>query len=755
MDRIAGGGFRSTSETAEWAREIERNARSLRKALSAGFDRASSSQIAEEAERAVSELLGDREPGAVERTLRRPWTQLQPGMVARRALTRRVQRAATLVNEAIEIQPVIAELLPGIQALRARFETDFPTLCAEHMRRARLTESFVRSLRKPEAGRLAQHRLERVAEILEGYRAELPTDGVEQAIALDHAATHVDLTLRELRAALGFAVRTRRMAESSLNADRRMRQLSVELAEQLRRSAESTVQDNLAAEIVGQLALLSKDVRSAAFRGGQDVGLWTGIAAAGHNAAFPREGRFGCTLSKATELGDDSPRSAQVPDVPPSEELFVIPVIGNYVYISRSEHSAIRVWSRAINIGVDAECVLSPISSSIDASELALNDIPVLFDGFDADTSRWYETERRATVTILYRDGEQWFGRVGRKGQLHATDQLPDIEHGNAGAVRVLLRSRPRIRSSNDPAGKRRGAGGGVRSIGACSPFLGVENRWVRTPFADHQKAILRIATSGRVRETDAILRERSFFQACSSAGSNAEQPDSSTSGLILLTETTVVGGTKVWPLYAAPFGLTTHEAPPVARWLRNTHECRMGALQSAARLLVSVNTLGYSLGICHEACFSYSARWPDLNRAPLPKLGIFRAPAATKLGEHYPLLPNTEVTDRYGFLGIDPVLPAVRSQEVADAASDAAAFAAFMLDLIARDRLPADGSVSWANLADFVSGSARSGFLYPYLAAAIAERLGSANGRQSLWKLVVCIANADRVDPTELLTMC
>src|SRR6185437_14891570 len=154
-------------------------------------------------------------------------------------------------------------------------------------------------------------------------------------------------------------------------------------------------------------------------------------------------------------------------------------------------------------------------------------------------------------------------------------------------AVRVLLKSRPRIPSSSDTAGKRRGAGGSVRSIGACSLFLGVENRWVRTPFADHQKAILRIAASGRVRETDAIVRERSFFQACSSASSNAEHPDASTSGLILLTETTVVGGTKAWPLYAAPFGLTTHEAPPVARWIRNTHECRMGTLQSAARLLV------------------------------------------------------------------------------------------------------------------------------------------------------------------------
>src|SRR6185437_13987028 len=142
--------------------EIERTVQSLRKTLSTGLDRASPSQIAEQADRAVSELLGDREPGAIERTLRRPWTQLQPGMVARRALTRRVQRAATLVNEAIEIQPLIAELLTGIEALRARFETDFPTLYAEHTRRGRLTESFVRSLRKPEAGRLAQHRLKRV-----------------------------------------------------------------------------------------------------------------------------------------------------------------------------------------------------------------------------------------------------------------------------------------------------------------------------------------------------------------------------------------------------------------------------------------------------------------------------------------------------------------------------------------------------------------------------------------------------------------
>jgi hypothetical protein len=268
---------------------------------------------------------------------------------------------------------------------------------------------------------------------------------------------------------------------------------------------------------------------------------------------------------------------------------------------------------------------------------------------------------------------------VTQRGALARVEQLAVRDRRQrVGDVRILFDCRPM-----DPAKASPESSTAVEPFGEAGTFLGVTSMWVRTPFATYRKAICRRTIERGRRELDALKRERAFFLDALNHGA-AQGRRTGLTGLRLLTDAKIPTGSVLWPLYAAPFGLTFQESAEVADWLRSSDVNVIAAIKSLARLLLAVHAQGYSLGICHPECFTYAAWWDRLDSSAVPRLGLFRAPGATRFGETYALMPQAEASDRYPRLHIDPVPPSMRSRKVAEPRVDAAGFAMFILDLLA-----------------------------------------------------------------------
>src|SRR6185436_6944459 len=115
--------------------------------------------------------------------------------------------------------------------LRERFSEELPTLLAEHLQGARLTDDAIARLRRVESARTAIERASRVAEILERFLTAMPSTDSAAAATLDRAAARGDLTIRELRAAHEIAMRDRLAFERPSTVDLDMRRTSRDMVE--------------------------------------------------------------------------------------------------------------------------------------------------------------------------------------------------------------------------------------------------------------------------------------------------------------------------------------------------------------------------------------------------------------------------------------------------------------------------------------------------------------------------------------------
>ncbi len=735
---------------AIWLREWERRLRHALRAIDEADTPPSRVPAWDDAVAELRAIDPDAKAGVFRLLLVRPLWQLEEGSAARETF----DRCATTVLDRIDAARALVREIVPLAAERERlldeFGHRFPNRLAEQLERVRARESDIARLRRAsDAGRM-RTRLMRARRALEGI-THLIEGETTDSLAGDVLPGESE-TLAELVAAHAQAARARRQLElhSAMLGEHRGH-----LAAQLRGLALSApggmTPTNDGARRAGQTAIvLERLVNAAAAAGerareGRDAPLWTGVlsaAVAAHHPGLDRLTWLPALLASERMTDDDG-----VPALPEADLLHAVPIGSGLVYLSPRGDSAVRVHTRSVRLGDAVTLQVAPDMVPRHPPALVDADVAALFDGHDAERSRWYRTAKRASVRVVARYASGWFARLERRGSLSVTDQPAWQPHAAGAAFRLLRPAGPiALGAPSDEAG-------GVELVAAVhdaahATFLGFTLHEVRTSLLGDERAWMRGVTNSWPGAMDAVRREAELFDALRAqhAGAGTDLT------LRPLGWARTADAGSAWPLFRPP--IATLESPKRLRaWLAERDEHLLAVIADVARIMTAAHACGFALGVCHSEAFAFGVRWSPDPLTPMPTPMLAHAPAATRFGKRFAPPGAAGLSPAYYTMLRTPVLvPEVAGAQVATRERDMQGFGAFVLDLLLEHPVFERGTLDWFDAAGVVRARASQCSAHPTVAKHLSDQLQTALGWRRIEDMVARLAAGRVTRIAELL---
>ena len=705
-DSVLGNPLAVPAGVAPWLRGWERRLRvALRDAEAHGGAVTSAGKVAafEEALAELRALHPDDPAGLFRLLLKRPLWQLEEGSAARETFERYATTVFERVNAAVDLLGEIAPLEAQRAQLVAEFEERFPNRLAEQLAHARARDADIARLRRAADAVRMRGRLDRARIALEAIATAAPdseADDTHGAVAEGETAT-----LYELVAALAIERRARRHLEQHSGALRGHR---AGLAAELRGLALAAERTGIASgQTRGRLghapAMLEHLIAACteaedSSRAGGDAPLWGGALAAAASAYHPQSARFAWLPAMAPRVTPPAePPSGHAAE---AQLLHVVPAGGDLVYLSPRAESVIRVRTRDVRLGATLECQVAPEMVARHPHLVVDRDVPALFDGLDAECSRWYSTTSRAQVRVIASGAGGWFARLERNGTVAVMDQPPWHSEGPGSAFRIL---RPFAATGSAPATP---AGVTLHGDRVRPGFFGFTLRDVRTGLLGDERAWMRGATTVWPGSVDRVRAEHELFVRLERYA--ADRPGT-VGGLALrpLGWASTGESSIAMPLYRIP--LATLDAPSRLRqWIVERDENLLSVLSSVARVISAVHECGHGIGVCHTEAFAFGIEWAPDPLWPVPAAILAHAPCATLLGEPYTSPAVREMLPAHYTMLRTPVLvPQVAAGQIASRERDMVGFGAFLLDLLLDRPLVDRGALDWYDAGRVVRGAA------------------------------------------------
>jgi hypothetical protein len=643
----------------------------------------------------LTELHPDSRGGVFRLLLQRPLWQLAEGSAARETFDR---YAATVLNRIVEAIDLVEEIEPlrvERELLVLEFEELFPNRLAEELARARANDVDIGRLRRAIDARRMRRRLARARDVLVRIAEVARIAGFEPSAG--RVASGESESLAEMLVSLTVERRVRRQLEQHTGALRTHRgRLAAELrglalsAPSVRPAGRNGQRPGHTPVVLEQLIAASTHADGESLDGG-DAPLWTGALAAAMSAHHPAAERFGWlpVLVAASELPDE-PSQPVVAEV---QLLHAVPVGAGLVFLSPRAESAIRVRTRTVHLDDVVECQVAPEMVLHQPHALVDRDVASMFDGLDADQSRWYATAARATARVVASYGQGWFARLERRGAVEPLDQPPWHAEGPGSAFRVL---RPFAGAPTpNAAAEQRPCPAAFAGDRVHASFLGFTLRDVRTGLRGDERAWVRGTTSRWRGAIDSVRAEHALFSMLAQHGTGVVGPAHDLA-LRPLGWTTVGDSGVATPLYRIP--LATLDAPARLRgWIVEREEHLLAVIAGVARIIEAAHDAGYALGVCHSEAFAYGIGWTPDPLSPVPTVILAHAPCVTRIGETYaPPSARDMLPSHYTMLRTPVLVPQVAGAQIATRERDMQGFGAFLIDLLLDQPIVERGAVDW-----------------------------------------------------------
>ena len=673
---------------------------------------------------ALAELRGldpDAEGSVFRLLLLRPLWQLEEGSAARDTFERYVRTVLDRIDAARALVREIVPLRAERDLLIEEFGTRFPNRLAEQLERVRARDVDIARLRRATDATRMRDRLARGRVVLERFAA-LAGPEADTGAARDVRADGERETIAEMAAALALAERERRQLVLHPVALRAHRRHLVAQLRGLARSAPTSGGDGDRAAKRGHTAVVLEQLIHAAgaMEGaaveGRDAPTWTGALSAGVAAHNPGVERF--AWLPALLAADDVEAEDESEPPAASDLLHVVPAGKGLLYLSPRSASAIRVYTRTVRLGEPVECQVVADLVPRHSAALLESDVAAMFDGLDAERSRWYSTAVRARARVVARHGEGWFARLEQRGALSVVEQ-PAWHRDGPGAAFRLLRpasSRNHVETAS------------LIREEPLSTFLGFTIRECRTALRDDERAWVRGVVGGWPGAAAAVAREAELFTRLHARA--AESKSAPELALRPLTWVRVDEERDTAPLYRVP--LATVDAPRRLRsWIVESDEHLLAVLGSVARIIEAAHAADFALGVCHAEAFAYTLAWGPDPLTPRPGAILAHAPCATRLGEPFaPPGGGTGLAPAYYRMLRTPVLvPQVAAGQWATVERDMQGFGAFVLDLLLEHPIYERGTLDWYDAPAVVRARASQCSPHPtvakYLGDLIQDPLG------------------------------
>lgn len=680
----------------QWLRSVEIELRDLAERLEAVRDVLHPPlTLVLDAEETIERLLHD-ENGEVVRCARRPLSHLRPGAPGRARLERSVTDLRNRVVIALSTVDRVQALSRSVDAARSDYSASLPNFTREYLADAGLDAdrfSHVRSER--DIARL-ESRLATVVAALRELRDAADDSGEET----EHQQTVADeLTLTELRALRVLALRARTsMAglskEESLAHDTAAGLIRItRVAERM--AGVAGYRGRIGMESSGTTARLLEDAAVQSLessRYGSTASFWAGAVAAGARALNPVQGSFSWLPPLGSLANAVAAPPLSAPDAPDDSgsTIYCIPIGQSHVVLSPKIRSGIRVYSETVHPGEVLECTVTPSSEPSGGTALMDADLSQLFEGLDDRFSRWYEIGKKLRVTVLTKDGDEWYGRFEKPGVI---ERLPDPPVSETVPQRVpsAFRIRRDYTIGSSEALDPEDSALTVKREGTLDRVLGLQTFRVATPFERHPSALLRRPIRVSRRTTDMTLRERDLFAALSSAGGGQNAVCPAPIGLGRLDD-----APRFWPCYARPPVTWPRQDDLERTWLKGDSRLLLEYIRGVARVIVLAHDRSFSVGVVTMQQFAVALDWERESGAPVPRPMLMTAPLAAAFGNTY-LSPtgvgaSHDGEETYSRLGVSVLPPDVAGQLQASPATDAYGFGLFVLDLLMEH--PTSGSI-------------------------------------------------------------
>jgi hypothetical protein len=680
---------------ADLLRRFESHARGLRARLEAA---AAGAHATEPVRRSAGELaafLDDAERSVFRRSLRRPLRHLTKGQAGRETLTRAARAAFLRGDRALALQEAMNAFRRDYDAVATGLAAEMPYVTATLLSRARLTEADLARVRRAEDLGPMRLRLRTVDAELRDLREYLPPPAEAEAVQLA-PEWPTGVRPQELLALVRFRARAETLKRLKSGSRARLLRESARHVAALGQSGgwsrPASHPGHALAEAVAREAL------AAAPRAANepDEPLWSGMVRAARRAMTPGAGGW-------------MPQVGEAPEAPEAEEWgavqFVTPVFGDFVLAGTSLPSPVRVQERRIKLGERFTCAPhTPLGRWATCAE-ALDVVQPLFDGLEGDAAT-YAVEHKAVVVPLARIGDEWLGRVERRGSLRT------VAAGGAG---VRLRT---VRSVEDGV-----PSAAVTVVDARQPprvFMGARTRVVEAPYAEFPEAWWKGPEDLSAESADRVAAEGEFFRALAHRlPGRVPRP----------LGAAVCNGVQGL-LYAPTAGVRPAESGLLQRWAAAES---MAFVKTFTILWTELGKAGYALGLYHLDAFSIRPAMRASGEVS-PRPVIVEAPFGVRLGRPYRRSPPERAdAPLYARLGLRRLCPAVEAGEVALPETEVGAFALFMLDMLARAPLAVDPRIPWNELPDAVDAQADTCFSRPKLAVSFARALASPPAARDL----------------------
>lgn len=637
---------------------VERGARAARARLRRVAEAGRPVAAVEEALGRLDLFLDDARGSPFRRALRRPLRQVSLGTPGWRRLESAWRAVVLRADAAVRLQAAVDELRAEVARIEARFGAVLPYWTRVHLEREKVTAAEVERIRRDDARKALGERLRRVEGELERLRAHLPPAHALPSLQLADEWPG-DVAPGELLAAAALRLAERAVGPPMAGQVPRVRQTA---ARHLFELGAAGRWERVASQPVHTVA---EQLANAA------------LAAAGETAWHDDAPLWSALLASAGDALHDPPRAEgwqPQPLAPGAANRdgdwgathFAIPLSADFVLLTPETPSAVRVASRRLAPGAAVECVAFSGPAGFETVEGAGRDLDPLFAGFTAAPA-WYHTVRSARLTVLARAGALWLARVEARGELAPAETAAwSAAAPREARLRVLLDgvSAPplqpvRVGSPGEPA----------------IELGGIALREVEAPFATCRRAWLKTADEGA---DDRLVAEHDFFRRA------ARHPEGV--GLRPLGRGRLERPAADGFLYAPPFAFTATSSPPLARWMAANPVMFACA---AARLSATLTRMGLALGMFHRSALAFRVAWSP-GGVCRPFALVVAAPFAVPLGETYLRAdPAAAPVPEFPGLGVRLVHPAVLEGGPATPEAEAQACALFVLDLLARTRLP------------------------------------------------------------------
>ena len=675
-------------------RRMERGAREQRTLLASLAARDDAAEPVRAAAEELDRFLEDEARSPLLRALRRPLRQIAPDMPGGRSLQRCWDGVRARAEAAVELQAALDGIRAAVARVRERFADELPRATRERLQEERLDDAQLARMGRAADVAPLHRRLRRAEQALE--RLWSRTDAGSDAGLQRGASWAEEAAPGELLALLELRLRERARLLHERDQARTLRALAARQVRALgqatgwRRPASTSA--HAVAQRMGELLLRDE----AGAHGGEDLALWSEL--------------LGAATDTVHDPGRPAGWAAQLPDValPAPRDTgsirFVVPIDGSYALITPHHPSPVRITDKRVAMDGTVECAVFLEHGDFATLPLARLDVDPLFEGLEAEPA-WYATARRAQLQVIGQVGDGWIARVARRGTLRRTaGGAWDPERRDDGRLRVLGTLSA---AALDAAWEVGAAPGPERE------FCGLRMVPVAAPLAESGVAWLRVA-AGTGWTEEAAWAEEGWFRA---VARKIPLTVPAWAGRARLTARRQQG-----PLYVPPLGLRAAELPPLDTWLRSNSARPL--LSAVARLWLRLTEAGYALGAYHLDALAFSMGWGSAQEGPAAHALVTDAPFGVPMGRYHRRPPREEALfPFYAGLGCRVLPPAAARGDVALPASEAQAFALFVLDTLAVRPLPLTGITATEALAEMVPDLGAH-FSLPQLAAGLARAL-------------------------------